>query len=129
MNFSGPYLYNYRDFSSHFLGSRLILRQLLRDPIRLWSIQSITTVRLSFFHRLAAVTTNELPPFQRPSAHYSHRHCDNFSNFLRRRAFASEASTFLQCCGSGIRIRCLFDPGIRDPAEVFSGSRISNPYF
>ncbi len=32
-----------------------------------------------------------------------------------------------QCCGSGIR--WLFDPWIRDPEEVFSGSRIPNPYF
>jgi len=33
----------------------------------------------------------------------------------------------IQCCGSGIR--CLFDPWIRDPELVFSGSRIPNPYF
>jgi hypothetical protein len=26
-----------------------------------------------------------------------------------------------------IRIRCLFDPWIRDPEQVFSGSRISDP--
>ncbi len=32
-----------------------------------------------------------------------------------------------QCCGSGSGIRCLFDPWIRDPEKVFSGSRISDP--
>jgi hypothetical protein len=32
-----------------------------------------------------------------------------------------------QCCGSGSGIRCLFDPWIRDPEWVFSGSRISDP--
>ncbi len=34
-----------------------------------------------------------------------------------------------QCCGSGsgIRDRVLFDPWIRDPEYVFSGSRISDP--
>ncbi len=33
-----------------------------------------------------------------------------------------------QCCGSGSGIRCLFDPWIRDPEWVFSGSRIPRPY-
>ncbi len=32
-----------------------------------------------------------------------------------------------QCCGSGSGIRCLFNPWIRDPESVFSGSRISDP--
>ncbi len=35
----------------------------------------------------------------------------------------------LQCCRSGSGIWCLFDLRIRDPGWVFSGSRISNPYF
>ena len=34
-----------------------------------------------------------------------------------------------QCCGSGSGIRCLFDPWIRDPEWIFSGSRIPRPYF
>jgi|LakMenE01Jun11ns_1017448.scaffolds.fasta_scaffold9950543_5 hypothetical protein len=34
---------------------------------------------------------------------------------------------FSQCCGSGFGIRCLFDPWIRDPEWVFSGSLISDP--
>jgi hypothetical protein len=37
--------------------------------------------------------------------------------------------TAYQCCGSGSGIRCLFDPWIRDPEWVFSGSRIPRPYF
>jgi hypothetical protein len=47
-------------------------------------------------------------------------------------------SSLYQCCGSGSGIRCLFDPGIRDPGWVKSkdpdtGSGIrdeqSGPYF
>ncbi len=48
----------------------------------------------------------------------------------------SAFETIYQCCGSGSGIRCLFDPWIRDPEQVFSrsripdlGSRIPKPYF
>jgi hypothetical protein len=35
----------------------------------------------------------------------------------------------IQCCGSGSRIWCFFEPWIRDPEKKLFGSRIPNSYF
>jgi hypothetical protein len=45
---------------------------------------------------------------------------------LQKEAANTKVTLHLFLSGSGIR--CFFDPCIRDPGEVFSGSQIPNPY-
>ncbi len=56
-------------------------------------------------------------------------HFVSFFSHLQLRYFSGTgtAPVSKQYCEYGIR--CLFDPWIRDPEKVFSGSRIPKPYF
>jgi hypothetical protein len=71
---------------------------------------------------------------KRPYPH-SHLFTDDFSDgdiaaaapsAAKNLRMAEYQKTGKQCCGSGSGIRCLFDPWIRDPEWVYSGSRISD---
>jgi hypothetical protein len=60
-----------------------------RETLLDYSVYRVPSLYPCHFSRGFAVTTNALPSFQvqRPTADYSHRHCD-FDNFLRGPAFA-----------------------------------------